>query len=121
MLFYLRSTMPLSTISSTLKSYIDYYSNFFKSNNALDSYLKNNYNMNLNDVFNHLINDIKISDMKNSTYQIYYDKYNFVNNNQFTTVLQFIEYGNLEVKAPKMLSIIMNEAINRTKDEFGGE
>lgn len=121
MLFYITTKMPLNVISSTLKYYIDYYSSFFTSNNALSLYLKSNYNMSLHEVFNHLKNDVKISDMKDYTYQIYYDNNTSINNNQFKNILQLIEYGNLEIKAPKLLSIIMNEAIERTKDEFGGE
>ena len=116
MLFYLRSDFSPNNILSELKHYLDILSyNYNKKYMNINSYLIKNYNINLNMILNSFKQEIKIAPVENKTFQLYIDKNAHIGKNNLNIILSFLEYGNLEISPPKIISSLMRESIKYTK------
>ena len=116
MLFYLRSDFSPNNILSELRHYLNILSyNYNKKYRNINSYLIKNYNINLNMVLNSLKQEIKITPIENKIFQLYIDKNIHIGKNNLNIILNFLEYGNLEINSPKIISSLMRESIKYTK------
>ena len=116
MLFYLRSDFSPNNVLSELKHYLNILSyNYNRKYVNINSYLIKNYNINLNMVLNSFKQEIKITPIENKTFQLYIDKNIHIGKNNLNIILSFLEYGNLEINSPKIISSLMRESIKYTK------
>lgn len=119
MLFYFKTNVPVKTLYPYLKRYIHMCS-YNYSNNELNDYLENNYTVSLSYVLKQLENNVKINSIDDSLIQIYFDKNKVVKNTKLEDILEFIEYGNLDIKEPKLVSKILNTSIKMLNSTIGG-
>ena len=119
MLFYLKTSVPINTLYPYLKRYIGMCS-YNYSNNQLNDYLENNYSVSLSYILKQLENNVKINSIDDSLIQIYFDKNKVVKNTKLEDILELLEYGNLDIKAPKLISRILNTSINMLQNTIGG-
>lgn len=119
MLFYIKTSVPVNTIYPYLKRYINLYSYYYK-NNSLDNYLVNNYNVSLKYILKQLENNVKIDNINNSFIQVYFDKNKIINNKRLENIIQFLEYGDLNVKSPQLISKIINKSLTELTNNLGG-
>ena len=119
MLFYFKTSAPVKTLYPYLKRYINMCS-YNYSNNQLNDYLENNYNVSLPYMLKQLETNVKIANINDTLIQIYFDKNKVVKNTKLEDILEFVEYGNLDIKAPKLVSKILNTSIRMLNNTIGG-
>ena len=119
MLFYFKTSVPVKTLYPYLKRYIDMCS-YNYSNNQLNDYLENNYGVSLSYMLKQLENNVKITNINDILIQIYFDKNKVIKSNKLEDILEFIEYGNLDIKAPRLVSKILNTSIKMLNNTIGG-
>ena len=119
MLFYLKTEIPIKLLYPYLKRYINM--NSYNCNNILlNDYLRINYNISLSNTLRELSNNIKITNINNNLIQIYFNKNKIIGKNKLEDILSFLEYGNLDVRPPKLISKIMNNSLIMLNNAIGG-
>ena len=119
MLFYFKTKIPVRILYPFLKRYID-ISSYHYTNLLLDNYLKTNYNISLYNILQDIKNNVKISNINDSLIQVYFDKNKMINGNKLEYIISFLEYGNLDVKSPKLISRIITNSLIMLDNEIGG-
>lgn len=119
MFFYLRTSIPANYLSKYINRYIKmYYPTIY--DNTLNNYLLKNYNTNIYNVLNYLLKWTKASNVQPNLVQFYFDNNVYLGNAKLKDIVEFLEYGNLEIKSPKVITKIFNKSISKLKDRLGG-
>ncbi len=121
MLYYLKSDFSSNNILKELKHYLNILT--YKYNNKyryIDEYLNRNYSVDLNKILNTFKKEIKIVPIENRMFQLYIDKNIYIGKNNLNNILNFLEYGNLNIKSLKIISSLMKESLKYTQISLGG-
>ena len=121
MLYYLKSDFSSNNILKELKHYLNILTYKYKIKyRYIDEYLNRNYNVDLNKILNTFKKEIKIVPIENRMFQLYIDKNVYVGKNNLNNILNFLEYGNLNIKSLKIISSLMKESLKYTQISLGG-
>ena len=121
MLYYLKSDFSSNNILKELKHYLNILTYKYKTKyRYIDEYLNRNYSVDLNKILNTFKKEIKIVPIENRMFQLYIDKNVYVGKNNLNNILNFLEYGNLNIKSLKIISSLMKESLKYTQISLGG-
>lgn len=121
MLYYLKSDFSSNNILKELKHYLSILTYKYKIKyRYIDEYLNRNYSVDLNKILNTFKKEIKIVPIENRMFQLYIDKNVYVGKNNLNNILNFLEYGNLNIKSLKIISSLMKESLKYTQISLGG-
>ena len=121
MLYYLKSDFSSNNILKELKHYLNILTYKYKNKYGyIDEYLNRNYNVDLNKILNTFKKEIKIVPIENRMFQLYIDKNVYIGKNNLNNILNFLEYGNLNIKSLKIISSLMKETLKYTQISLGG-
>ena len=121
MLYYLKSDFSSNNILKELKHYLNILTYKYKIKyRYIDEYLNRNYSVDLNKILNTFKKEIKIVPIENRMFQLYIDKNVYVGKNNLNNILNFLEYGNLNIKSLKIISSLMKESLKYTQISLGG-
>ena len=121
MLYYLKSDFSSNSILKELKHYLNILTYKYKIKyRYIDEYLNRNYSVDLNKILNTFKKEIKIVPIENRMFQLYIDKNVYVGKNNLNNILNFLEYGNLNIKSLKIISSLMKESLKYTQISLGG-
>lgn len=118
MIKYIKSNVPANIIKPLLSRYIKININLIDNNYKLNTIL-NNYNIRLKDILIIISNNIVINKCKDNLYQIYIRDIS-INNYRLNNFLELLEYGNLEITAPKIISKLFSISLKQLKNYLGG-
>lgn len=122
MLFYIKTTMPPNVIAGYLKYYMNMYSYYFKYDSILlNKYLSINYKITLPKALDEITKWVKITEFKANLYQIRIDSNYYVGKFRLNDIANLLEYGNLQINAPKIISNLINLSLQKVRNTFGGE
>ena len=119
MIYYLKTSIPASAIQGLLKYNVEGVCNTIQINPDIVTYLKNQYNVLPKQLFNSFCDNLNTTADKNLI-QIYFNQNAFINKSRLIDVLQFLEYGNLEIQSPRLVSKILTTSLNKTINMTGG-
>ena len=119
MFFYLRTSIPANYLSKYINRYIKMYLPKIV-NTTFNEYLVKNYGTNIYTVFEYLIKWSKASNVQPNLVQFYFDNNVYLGNTKLKNIIEFLEYGNLEIQSPKIITKIFNSAVGKLKDRLGG-
>lgn len=121
MLYYLKSDFSSDNILRELKYYLNILTYMYKNKyKHIDKYLNKNYNIDLKTILNTFKKELKIAPIENKMFQLYIDKNIHVGKNNLNNILNFLEYGNLNIKSLKIISSLMKESLKYAQISLGG-
>ena len=119
MLFYLKTEINPKLISPLLKRYISM--NICKFNNfKLNNYLYSNYGISLMGALNSFKNNIRIDNISKDLIQIYCNKNAYIDKYKLENIISFLEYGDLNILSPKIISKLITQSISYLQYDLGG-
>ena len=88
--------------------------------NIAKNYLQDNYNIDINDLWNKMISNTKVTTVKKNllSIEIVDDKINKYN---LESILKLLEYGNRDIPPMEIISKIYSRALLLTQNNLGGE
>lgn len=119
MFFYLSTSIPANYLSKYINRYIKMCLPKIHDI-VLNDYLIKNYNTNIYNVFEYLIKYSKASNVQNNLVQFYFDNNIYLGNTKLKNIVEFLEYGNLEIQSPKIITRVFNKSVSKLKDRLGG-
>ena len=124
MLFYIKTQVPPKLIYPYVRRYLDMYITRRIERKPkgyiLDKYVKNVFGISLNDVFKSIKNHYQVGEVKKNLLQIYFDVNAYVGTRSLSQMIDFLEYGNMDIKAPKIISSMFKYVLNAVRDAMGG-
>lgn len=117
--FYLKTEMDSKTVETWLKKYIYLNSVYVNIPNVLKDYLKDNYNIGINQILIAIRNNVRVIRREEKLVQITVLNSD-LNNTPLQTLMHLIEYGNRDVQGTKQISILFQRALSCTKDRLWG-
>ena len=122
MLFYIKTIMPPNVIAGYLKYYMNMYSYYFKYDSILlNKYLSINYKITLPKALDEITKWVKVTEFKDNLYQVRIDSNYYVGKFKLNDIANLLEYGNLQISAPKIISNLINLSLQKVRNAFGGE
>ena len=118
--FYLKTSIPSKIILPYLKRYLRINKDAFKINFKVNTYLNQFYKVSLAEILNTIDNYVKINSVEDNLLQIYWDKNSSKKGNKVEDILNFLEYGNLDITAPKIISKLMSNVLVFVNSTIGG-
>ena len=119
MRYYIRTYIPPKYLKYYLQRYIDMYS--IKIDDIkINDYLTKNFKTNLKQVFNYLKLYCNLSTFKPNIVEIYCNSNVYLGNTKLTNIVNFLEYGNLDIQSPKIISKLFKNVINGIKNALRG-
>ena len=117
--FYVKTTVNPNIISPLLTYYLNMYKNDLIIPLKLENYLKNNYNISCKKVIELFIKYIKVNSYKKDIIKINIFDVK-VNETRLNTLIQLMEFGNLELPKSELFSTLLKMSINAVKRRLGG-
>lgn len=117
MVFYFKSNISSKYIQPLIHRYISMELNSY-TNSSLDTYLKNNYNINLKSVIDSINFYCRVTDFKDNVLSIYWNNNIIIENNDLNTIMQLLEYGNLDIPPLKLISGSFTNIIKSIKNRL---
>lgn len=114
MLYYMKTRIPPRLVTAILRYYVDTFSHN-GNNGLLNDYLVKNYNTTLGNVLHMLVNNCNVNSVKDNILQIYIDGNRYIGRYKLKDIAQFLEYGNLDIRFPRIISSMINNAIPHIK------
>ena len=120
MTFYLKTIGSSKYIEPILKYYLKLSINTTMVKNKIIKYLQDNYNIDINDLWNKMISNTKVTTVKKNLLSIEtiddkITKYNL------ESILKLLEYGNRDIPPMEIISKIYSRALLLTQNNLGGE
>ena len=119
MLYYMSTRVPPHVITPVLRYYVDMFSHR-QGNFLIDRYLMKTYGTTLSNALHTLINNCNVNSVKDDILQIYIDGNRYIGRYKLKDIAQFLEFGNLDIQSPRMISSIINNAIHYVRTWLGG-
>ena len=119
MLYYIKTTIPTKTVEYFTRYYLNTcLLNTYNYN--LNNYMKANYKIDLKSLLKNLGKHCKVNSIGNYMFQVYFDKNVWIDNFKLVDILSLLEFGNLDIQPPKIISKAMNNALTFVKFRLGG-
>lgn len=118
--FYLNTSIPCSIVLPYLKRYLKMNKNGFEINPKINEYLNQVYDTSLSEILNNIDSYVKLNNTSKNLLQVYWDKNIVKSGNKVEDILNFLEYGNLDIAAPKIISKLMNNVLVFVDSVLGG-
>lgn len=115
MVFYFKSNIPSKFIQPLIHRYISMETGYYK-NNFVDSYLKNNYGVDLKTVMNNINFYCKVADVKDNVLSVYWNNNISVGSGDLDTLIKLLEYGNLDIPPLNLISKSFTNIIRGIKN-----
>ena len=119
MLYYIKTIVSTQSLKKPMEYYLDLFS-YNIHNNELNSYLIFNYKINLNSILKNIIRYCKLNEVENCIYQIYFDKNAYIGKEKLSNIIQLLEYGNLDIQPPKIISKWIKNTLDFVRYRTGG-
>lgn len=120
MVYYLRTSIPINVVKTLMGRYILQEKNKFNKNYLLNSYISKNFNTSIDEIFMYLATYFKVSSVEKNQLQIYCDQNVYLGKRKLEYITRFLEYGNLDIESPKIISRMMQGVIKNIKNDLGG-
>lgn len=120
MTWYLTTLIDPTSIEKTLKYYLNINKYFLIIPDKIIKYIKDDNNIDVQEVIDLTINNTKVSSVKKDLVSIYILNQP-VEDTTLESILQLIEFGNRDVYGTKQITKWMNTAISQVRRYIGGE
>ena len=120
MVYYLRTSVPANVVKILMGRYILQEKSKFNKNYLLNSYISKNFNTSIDEIFMYFATYFKVSSVEKNQLQIYCDQNIYLGKRKLEYITRFLEYGNLDIEAPKIISRMMQGVIKNIKNDLGG-
>lgn len=118
--FFVKTDIDKNSVNYAFKYYLRSCACFYWNNKTINDYLIKNYKLSLIQTLKAFVKDCNISQIDKNMYEIYVNDNIFINSIKLNSLVSLLEYGNLDIKAPKIISSLINNTIIRMRNSFGG-
>lgn len=120
MVKYLKTLVNVNLIEALLRRYLKINGYMVTVPTKLAKYLKDEYKINFQDILVEVLNNVRVSRVKDSLVQVYI-KDKKMGDTTLGGLLELLEYGNRNIQPPKIMTKLFNKSLLQVKSYLGGE
>lgn len=119
MLKYLRTKIPAQHLTLTVQRYArDYLKSYHNAD--VDRGLQEDYGVSLEEIKPLLASSLRTAQAERMLVQVYFERGVYIKGRRLTDIVDFLEYGSLEIRPPKLPSDMFNYISLAVESETGG-
>lgn len=119
MINYLTTEIPAQIVEPIIKYYLNLNKRSVFISDKLNKYLIETFEIDLPEILNKLVNNIRVSQIEKSLLSIYILNES-IGEHTLESILQLIEFGNRDFPPTNQITKLLSTSISQTENRLGG-
>lgn len=121
--FYIKSALPPKDIKTLLNYYLLLNANSMSktlNNSPLNEFINTNYDLSIYDILRAYIDNVFVTTLHDDVLVISNRRLTLIKNKSLDGLIGLLEFGNSEIRPPKIISSLMNASLRNLDSELEG-